>query len=57
MNYKEMYNIYKSTGLNNYIFNCLVSENELKRQYAIKQINKANLKTSDDVLLYVAMNI
>lgn len=57
MSYKEMYQIYKSTGLNNYIFNCLGSTNKDMQQYAINTLNNAHLKNKDDVLLYIAMNI
>lgn len=52
-----MYKLYKSTGLNNYLFDCLASKDHYKKQYAIKTLTQLNFKTDADVLLYIAMNI
>ena len=57
MNYKEIYTLYKSTGLNNYILNCLASSNQVEQAFAINTIRKANLKNENDVLLFIAMSI
>lgn len=52
-----MYQLYKSTGLNNYLFECLASKDNYKKQYAIKTLIQLNFKCDSDVLLYIAMNI
>lgn len=57
MNFNEMYEMYKATGLNNYTLNCLSSNNKYEREHAINTLKKHNINTTDDLLLFIAMNI
>lgn len=57
INFKQMYEIYKATGLNNYTLNCLASANKYEREHAINTLKNSNIKTTDDLLLFIAMNI
>ena len=53
----QIFNIYKATGLNNYLFNSLASNDKATQQWAIDTIKSLNFKNENDVLMYIAMNI
>lgn len=52
LNFVEMIEIYKSVGIYNHTFECLLSNNSYKQSYAMNQLR--NLKSKGDVLLYIA---
>lgn len=54
---KTIYNIYKATGLNNYLLSQLASDDKSTQQWAIDKVKSLNFKTENDVLVYIATNI
>ena len=52
MLFTDMIKIYKNTVIYNYTFECLLSNDKSKQQYATEKLS--NLKTQDDVLLFIA---
>ena len=53
----QIFNIYKATGLNNYLLSQLASDNKVMQDWAIDKITSLNFKNENDVLVYIAMNI
>jgi hypothetical protein len=54
---KTIYNIYKATGLNSYLFNSLASSDKALQDWAISKVKSLNFENENDVLVYIAMNI
>jgi hypothetical protein len=57
MTFKKIYEVYKSVGIYNYLFESLASNNEIMQESAMEQIKKLNFKNEDDVMLYIAMSL
>jgi hypothetical protein len=57
LNFYEIFKAYKETGLYNYTIECLNSSNEFEKSFAMNTLAKQNFKTTNDVKMYVAMNI
>lgn len=56
LNFYEIYKAYKDTGLYNFLFECLASEDKKIVELAKKEIEKKNFQNADDVKLFVALN-
>lgn len=57
MTFKKIYEAYKNTGIYNYLFESLASDNEMIQESAMEKIKKLNFKNEDDVMVYVAMSV
>lgn len=57
LTFDKIYNVYKQTGIHFHLFESLNDSNILVQQSARNAVAKLNLRTENDVLLYVAYNI
>ena len=57
LTYDKIYKAYKSVGIHSFLFEAMASNNRMERQCALKEIDKLNFKTEDDVVLYIALSI
>ena len=57
LTFYEIYKAYEETGLYNYLFESLNSNNPSEQMWAMNTITKHNFKNSNEVKTFVAMNI
>lgn len=57
MNYFEMYEVYKKTGLYNFLFECLASTDKKIVELAQNEIAKKGFQNADDVRMFIALSI
>ena len=57
MNFVEILKVYDETGVYNHTMECLRSENEYERNYAIEKVRKMNFQNEGEVKLWVTYNI
>lgn len=57
LTYQRIYKAYKSVGIYSFLFEAMASDNAIERQSALKEIDKLNFKTENDVVLYIALSI